>query len=72
MRSHETRLVALFSLLVVPPLLWPLRSLFTWENLKVALAGALMLGAAMAVAVVGLMAIGRVRALLTRRAPEGD
>jgi hypothetical protein len=67
MRSHETRLVALFCLLVIPPLLWPLRSLFSWENLKVAFVGALMLGAAMAVAVVGFMAIGRVWALLTRR-----
>lgn len=67
MRSNEMRLVALFSLLVIPPLLWPLRSLFTWENLKVALVMALMLGAAMAVAVVGLMAVGRVWGLLTRR-----
>jgi hypothetical protein len=67
MRSHEMRLVALFCLLVVPPLLWPLRSLFTWENLKVALVMALMLGAAMAVAVVGIMAIGRAWALLTRQ-----
>lgn len=67
MRSHETRLVALFSLLVIPPLLWPLRSMLTWENLKVAFVGALMLGTATAVAVIGLMAVGRVWALLTRR-----
>lgn len=67
MRSHETRLVALLVLIVIPPLLWPLRSMFTWENLKVALVGALMLGAATAVAVVGLMAVGRAWDLLTRR-----
>lgn len=67
MRSHETRLVALLVLIVIPPLLWPLRSMFTWENLKVALVGALMLGTVTAVAMVGLMAVGRAWDLLTRR-----